>query len=144
MGNTPTKAAQTGSSTAETKQDQKQTTTQTITQEAKDQLKTACYTGNIKKIEELIAQYSANILKEKLDTNGSNALIHAAVGGHNNTIDHLLSKGLSLDFTNNNGTNALIYAALNGHNNTIDHLLSKGLSLDLQIIMALTLLFMLL
>ena len=110
----------------EVKQDQKQT----ITQEVKDQLKTACYTGSINKIEELIAQYSANILKEKLDTNGNNALLLAAYHGQNNTIDHLLSKGLSLDFTNNYGNNALLNAAYGGQNNTIDHLLSKGLSLD--------------
>ena len=138
MGNTQTKAAQSGLSTAlETKQqetktqDQKQTIAQIITQEAKDQLKTACKEGKIEEIEELIAQYSANILKEKLSIYGDNALILAAAGGQNNTTDHLLTKypdQVSLSDTNNNGDNALLIAACYGNISAVKKIIDDNCS----------------
>ena len=60
------------------------------------------------------------------DEDGNTAMIYAAINGHIDIVELLISKGGKLDIQNDHGSTAMIVAAGNGHIDIVELLISKG------------------
>ena len=87
----------------------------------------AAKAGNIKRLKSTLG-YVRDI--NFVDDTGATALHHAASGGYNDIVQLLLSKGASIEATNNHNNTPLHFAAANGRTSTVELLLSKGASIE--------------
>ena len=87
----------------------------------------AALLGDTKRLKSTLG-YVQNI--DFLDDTGAIALHKAASGGYNDIVQLLLTKGVSIEATDNDNDTPLHIAAWKGHTSTVELLLSKGASIE--------------
>ncbi len=88
----------------------------------------ACHTGNIKEIEQAIANNPAGLIKELVDKDiaGALPLYIAAQNGYNEIVNRLLAQGADVNKAMNNGATSIAVAAEKGKAEVIERLITHG------------------
>ncbi|MCP4687826.1 MAG: hypothetical protein GY859_07230 [Desulfobacterales bacterium] len=78
--------------------------------------------GNMEDVDALLKKDPGNLVEAK-DLEGKTAIIHAAMGGHGDVIEKLISKHAKVNVKDNYGSTALLYASKNGNIDAVKALL---------------------